>query len=223
LASLIDSHASSIGYPEPAYHSRKHFQDVCLALTALLSQPLASPQKSECDDPWVISHQDAWVLLFCAVAHDFGHDGSINKVAFELEKSSIQKVGAFLCESSFGSELIDKLEAKIKPIILATDPSFLGTLLAKFTGPTANPTRVDCMSMLIVEADLLASALPIHGKLLGKLLGQEWESSNPKAATLVASDQGRLKFLEYIRFISPHAIMLKIEDIRNQSIEQLKD
>ena len=223
LASLIDSQASSIGRPEPPYHSRKHFQDVCLALTALLSQPLASPPKSERLDPWAISQEDAWVLLFCAVAHDFGHDGSINKVAFELEKSSIQKVGAFLCESSFGPELIDKLEAKIKPIILATDPSFLGTLLAKFTGPTANPTRVDCMSMLMVEADLLASALPIHGKLLGKLLGQEWESSNPKAATLVASDQGRLKFLEYIRFISPHAIMLKIEDIRNQSIEQLKD
>jgi hypothetical protein len=76
--------------------------------------------------------------------------------------------------------------------------------------------------MLLVEADLLASVLPMRGRILGELLGQEWESNNPKAAAAVASDQGRFKFLEYIRFISPHAIMLKIEAIRYQSIEELK-
>jgi hypothetical protein len=223
LASLIDSYYSKLGHSEPAYHSRKHFQDVSLALTTLLSQPLASTQKSEFDDPWAISHEDAWVLLFCAVAHDFGHDGSTNKVPFELEKSSIEKTRRFLSQTCSAPDLIKELEAKIEPIILATDPSFLSSLLAKFTGPTANPTRIDCMSMLMVEADLLASVLPVCGKILGKLLGQEWESSNPKAAASVASDQGRLKFLEYIRFISPHAIMLQMEDIRNQSIQELKD
>jgi hypothetical protein len=223
LGSLVDSYYTNLGHSEPSYHSRKHFQDVCLALTTLLSQPLASPQKSEFHDPWAISHEDAWVLLFCAVAHDFGHDGSINKVPFELEKSSIEKTRIFLRQNSSAPDLIKDLEAKIEPIILATDPSFLSTLLAKFTEPTANPTRIDCMSMLMVEADLLASVLPVRGKALGKLLGQEWESSNPKAAASVASDQGRLKFLEYIRFISPHAIMLQMEDIRNQSIEELKD
>jgi hypothetical protein len=222
LASLIDSHANSIGHPEPGYHSRMHFQDVCLALTVLLSQPLASSQKSEFLDPWAISHEDAWVLLFCAVAHDFGHDGSINKAPFELEKSSIEKTRTFLTQTSSAPGLIKELEAKIESIILATDPSFLGTLLAKFTEPIANVTRIDCLSMLMVEADLLASVLPIHGKLLGKLLGQEWSSSNPKAAASVASDQGRLKFLEYVRFISPHATILKIENIRKQSIKQLK-
>lgn len=223
LASLIDSYYSNLGYSEPAYHSRKHFQDVCLALTVLLSQPLASTQQSEFDDPWAISHEDAWVLLFCAVAHDFGHDGSTNKAPFELEKSSIKKTRTFLSQNSSAPDLIMGLETKVESIILATDPSFLSTLLAKFTGPTANPTRIDCMSMLMVEADLLASVLPMHGKILGKLLGQEWESSNPKAAASVASDRGRLKFLEYVRFISPHAIMLKMEDIRNQSIKELKD
>ena len=223
LASLIDSYYSNLGYSEPAYHSRKHFQEVCLALTVLLSQPLASTQKSEFDDPWAISREDAWVLLFCAVAHDFGHDGSTNEVPFELEKSSIEKTYTFLSQNSSAPDLIKKLETKVESIILATDPSFLGALLAKFTGSTANFTRIDCMSMLMVEADLLASILPIHGKLLGKLLGQEWESSNPKAAASVASDQGRLKFLECVRFISPHAIMLKMEDIRNQSIELIKD
>jgi len=222
LASLIDSHAGSIGGPEPAYHSRKHFQDVCLALTALLDQPIKSVQQSDFHDSWEVSGEEAWVLLFCAVAHDYGHDGSINKTPFQLEKSSIEKTRAFLRGSCSEPNFTKTLEAKIESIILATDPSFFNTLLAKFTEPSAKPAKADCMSMLLVEADLLASALPKRGKALGKLLGQEWESSNPKAAAAVASDQGRLKFLEYIRFISPYAIMLKMEDIRHQSIEELK-
>jgi hypothetical protein len=146
----------------------------------------------------------------------------MNQTPFQLEKSSIEKARIFLSEGSHESGFIRALGDKMEPIILATDPSFFNTLVAKFTEPSAKPAKTDCMSMLLVEADLLASALPKRGKALGKLLGQEWESSNPKAAAAVASDQGRLKFLEYIRFISPYAIMLKMEDIRHQSIEELK-
>jgi hypothetical protein len=223
LAALIDSHNELLGFSEPAYHSRKHFQDVCLALTTLLDQPIKSVQKYDFHNLWEISSEEAWFLLFCAIAHDFDHDGSTNKTPFELEESSIKKTRIFLSQSGAAPSFINGLQAQIEPIILATDPSFLGSLLAKFNGPSAKPTKTDCLCMLMVESDLLASALPIRGKMLGKLLGQEWQSSNPKAAANVASDQGRLKFLEYIRFISPHAIMLNMEDIRNHSIKQLKD
>ena len=75
----------------------------------------------------------------------------------------------------------------------------------------------------MVEADLLASTLPSYGKILGSILGKEWANHNPKAAASVASDQGRLKFLQNIRFVSPYAIMLGMEDIRNYSIELLKE
>jgi hypothetical protein len=223
LAALIDTNNSSLGQPEPAYHSRQHFQDVCLALTALLDQPIKSIQRSDFHNLWEISSEEAWFLLFCAIAHDFGHDGSTNKTPFELERLSIEKTRAFLSQSVAAPSFIKELQAQIEPIILATDPSFLGSLLAKFNDPSAKPTKTDCLCMLIVESDLLASALPIRGKMLGKLLGQEWQSSNPKAATRVVSDQGRLNFLEYIRFISPYAFMLKMDDIRNHSIKQLKD
>jgi hypothetical protein len=223
LAALIDTNNSSLGQPEPAYHSRQHFQDVCLALTALLDQPIKSIQKTDFHNLWEITSEEAWFLLFCAIAHDFGHDGSTNKTPFELERLSIEKTRAFLSQSVAAPSFIKELQAKIEPIILATDPSFLGSLLAKFNDPSAKPTKTDCLCMLIVESDLLASALPIRGKMLGKLLGQEWQSSNPKAATRVVSDQGRLNFLEYIRFISPYAFMLKMDDIRNHSIKQLKD
>lgn len=223
LATLIDSHNGCSTYLEPAYHSRKHFQDVCLALTVLLDQPIKTGQNSDFQDVWEISSEEAWILLFCVIAHDFGHDGSTNKTPFELEKVSIEETRAFLSQSTITPAAAKALLAQMEPVILATDPSFLKSLLAKFSDPPAKPTKTDCLSMLMVESDLLASALPVRGKMLGNLLGQEWESSNPKAAAAVTSDQGRLKFLEHIRFISPHAIMLTMEAIRNQSIKELKD
>jgi len=222
LASLIDSHAGSIGVPEPAYHSRKHFQDVCLALTALLAQPKGSTQPSDLHDPWAISQDDAWVLLFCAVAHDFGHDGSINKTPFQLEKSSIEKTRIFLSEGSHESGFVAALGDKMEPMILATDPSNLRVLLSALSGSQISPNKMDCLCMLLVEADLLASTLPKRGLLLGQQLAREWETANPKAALVVATPQGRINFLEYIRFVSPYAIMLGMEDIRQESINQLK-
>ena len=223
LASLIDSHYDNLGHSEPAYHSRKHFQDVCLAITVLLDQPIKQDQRSDFHNLWEISREEAWILLFCAIAHDLGHDGSINKTPFQLEKSSIERTRLFLSQSTVTSAAVRELLAQqIEAIILATDPSFLSALLAKFNNPSANPTKTDCLSMLMVESDLLASALPVRGKILGKLLGREWESIDPEAAAAVTSNQGRLKFLEHIRFLSPHAIMLGMEDIRQHSIEQLK-
>ena len=223
LAAEIDRCYCAAGYIEPAYHSRKHFQDVCLALTALLAQPISKAMDPRSQNPWTVSKQEAWVLLFCALAHDFGHDGSINKTPFELEKRSIEKACSFLEKSWKGESQKNLLSAQIELIILATDPVFLSTLLAKCDNPFTFPTKTDCLCMLMVEADLLASTLPVSGKTLGKLLQQEWKSSNPKGAATVASDQGRLQFLQNIRFVSPYAIMLGIETIRNHSIELLKE
>jgi hypothetical protein len=53
-------------------------------------------------------------------------------------------------------------------------------------------------------------------------LAQEWQSSNPIAAASVKTNQGRLHFLQHIRFISPHAIALGLEQIRLTSINQLE-
>jgi hypothetical protein len=172
---------------------------------------------------WTVSPEEAWTLLLCAIAHDYGHDGSMNASPFQLERGSIAKIQSFLLESSISPALAQDLCAKIEPIILATDPAFFNTLLNQFNNPLNQPNKNDCMRMLMVEADLLASALPQGGQLLGKLLSQEWQPHHPQAAIAVASDQGRLNFLEHIRFISPYAMMLKMEDIRKQSIEELKD
>ena len=223
LASLIDSHSYATGQPEPSYHSRKHFQDVCLALTALLAQQIAQSPKSENQETWDLSKQDFWILLFCAIAHDFGHDGSINKSPFELEKRSIANTRLFISESEIETALKNFINTQIEPIILATDPSCLKKILTKFQDKSCSPTKIDCLCMLMVEADLLASTLPISGKMLGELLAKEWMLTNPAGAVMVASNQGRLRFLEHIRFISPHAKLLNLEAIRKLSIEQIKD
>ncbi len=99
---------------------------------------------------------------------------------------------------------------------------YLPTLLNKFISGN-NLQRSDYLSMLMVEADLLASALPKRGKILGERLSEEWQLTNPDAAALVKTDKGRLYFLEHIRFISPQSHAIGIEEIRKISINQVKE
>ena len=154
LSSYI-SHANGI---EPSYHNQNHFKDVCLSMTLLLrAQTEIVPLLAQ-SSPWKFSDQEAWILLLCAVCHDLGHDGSVNKHPFDLEKKSVELVQNFLEKSSLtlfeGKEIISAIE----PIILATDPRYLPTLLDKIISED-NLQRSDYLSMLMIEADLLASAL----------------------------------------------------------------
>lgn len=218
LSSYI-SHANGI---EPSYHNQNHFKDVCLSMTLLLrAQTEIVPLLAQ-SSPWKFSDQEAWILLLCAVCHDLGHDGSVNKHPFDLEKKSVELVQNFLEKSSLtlfeGKEIISAIE----PIILATDPRYLPTLLDKIISED-NLQRSDYLSMLMIEADLLASALPNKGKILGERLSEEWQLTNPEAAVSVKTDKGRLYFLEHIRFISPQSHALGIEDIRKASINSIKE
>ena len=211
---------------EPPYHCRGHFQDVCLAITLLMQQPIHYPIHYPIQTPdqslWLMTPKEAWLLLFCAIGHDYGHDGSINQTPNELEKRSIEKIDAFLHEFNEPPVLIEEIMPKVRPIILATDPSVFGNLVDKFTSNLPIITKEDCMSMLLVEADLMGSALPGHGVRLGQQLGLEWQTAHPEMAHRVASDQGRLSFLQHIRFMSPHSEMLGLDKIRQESINQIK-
>ena len=171
--------------------------------------------------PWQFSDQEAWTLLLCAVCHDLGHDGSMNEHLFDLEKRSVELVQKFLEKSSLTLFERKEIIGAIEPIILATDPRYLPILLDKFVSGD-NLQRSDYLSILMVEADVLASTLPNKGKILGEQLSDEWLLSNPAAAAAVKTDKGRLHFLEHIRFISPQSHALGIEDIRKISINQVK-
>lgn len=213
---------SSTNSIEPSYHNQDHFKDVCLSISLLLRAQTEIASSLDQAASWKVSDQEAWSLLLCAVCHDLGHDGSVNKHPFELEKRSIELVQEFLEKSSLTLFERKEIIGTIEPIILATDPRYLPTLLDKFiTGN--NLQRSDYLSMLMVEADLLASTLPNRGKILSERLSEEWQLTNPDAAASVKTKKGRLYFLEHIRFISPQSHALGIEEIRKISINQVKE
>ena len=152
---------------EPSYHNHNHFKDVCLSMTLLLrAQTEIVPLLAQ-SSPWKFSDQEAWNLLLCAVCHDLGHDGSMNEHPFELEKRSVELVQKFLEKSSLTFFERKEIIGAIEPIILATDPRYLPTLLDKFVSGD-NLQRSDYLSILMVEADVLASTLPNKGKILGE-------------------------------------------------------
>jgi hypothetical protein len=219
LAFDVNAYNERMGSNEPHYHNRQHFKDVCTSLTLLLNQKVKSVDHLTC---WELSPKDFWILLLCAIGHDYGHDGSMNSFPCQLEKQSIERIKISLGALQQSTINIDSLMAKIEPMVLATDPSNLKGLLSTFSGSQINPNKMACLCMLLVEADLLASTLPKRGLLLGQQLAKEWETANPKAALVVTKPQGRINFLEHIRFISPYAIMLGLEDVRQESINQLK-
>ena len=63
-------YATQIMQPAPAYHSRAHFKDVCLALSALASQVSLIGAREGLDQQWQLSAEEWWILLFCAIAQD---------------------------------------------------------------------------------------------------------------------------------------------------------
>lgn len=220
---------------EPAYHSRSHFKEVCLGITLLVAQQnlphrheqnIAGQQNIafiiNSSNPWYLSAEDAWLLLFSAIGHDFGHTGMMNSVPFEIEKKSIEKIDLWLRSLNLSSDFIDDLMPKVETIILATDPMYLNALLKIIQSTSPPPTKLNYLSMLMVEADLLASSLPKRGVMLTEALAKEWQAHYPDKAQILMAPDGRLKFLQHIAFLGPHAQRLALNASRIELIEKLQ-
>jgi hypothetical protein len=214
LSIHVENHNQSLDW-EPNYHSRSHFKDVCVALSLLIQS-----QASIANSPSTHSapSEEAWILLFCAIGHDFGHDGTINTSPFELEKKSISHIKHWLKTTNYPPREMNGLLNYVEPIVLATDPKNFQTLLTK----KIDQNRTDLMALLMVEADLMASILPVRGAMLSRNLAMEWNQNYPDIAKKVNSVEGRLGFLERVRFTSPHSQILNISAIQQTHIRQLK-
>ena len=218
LSIHIQNHNQSLNW-EPNYHSRSHFKDVCIALSLLIQSQAAIANASAALPALSISSEEAWILLFCAIGHDCGHNGTINTSPFELEKKSISQVHHWLNTTNYPPTEINALMNYVEPIILATDPKNFQTLLTKKIDQNH---RTDLMALLMVEADLMASILPVRGALLSRNLAMEWNQNYPDMAKLVNSIEGRIGFLERVQFTSPHSQVLNISAIQKTHISQLK-
>ena len=218
LSIHIQNHNQSLNW-EPNYHSRSHFKDVCIALSLLIQSQTTINNASAALPALSISSEEAWILLFCAIGHDCGHNGTINTSPFELEKKSISQIHHWLNTTNYPPTEINALMNYVEPIILATDPKNFQTLLTKKIDQNH---RTDLMALLMVEADLMASILPVRGALLSRNLAMEWNQNYPDMAKLVNSIEGRIGFLERVQFTSPHSQVLNISAIQKTHISQLK-
>ena len=119
LSIHIQNHNQSLNW-EPNYHSRSHFKDVCIALSLLIQSQAAIANASAALPALSISSEEAWILLFCAIGHDCGHDGTINTSPFELEKKSIAQIHHWLNTTNYPPTKINALMNYVEPIVLAT-------------------------------------------------------------------------------------------------------
>jgi hypothetical protein len=215
LAICIDALNSSFEF-EPAYHSRKHFVDVCIGISALLSQNIGCGDTKPLS-PWTVSKEESWLLLFAAIGHDYMHRGRINSVDYENELISLNGLQLFLNKySDLSPEFKQNLMLKLHQLILPTCFDFTHLLYEKINNGIA--VQIDYLAMLLTEADVLASTLPRRGKVLSKRLSLEWRDQNKELSNYVASKEGYEKFLQKIQFLSDQSKKLNVVHFKNNLI-----
>jgi len=215
LANCIDALNSSFEF-EPAYHSRKHFVDVCTGISALLSQNIGSDEAKQFS-PWTVSKEDSWLLLFAAIGHDYMHRGRINSVDYENELISLKGLQLFLDNySNFSTEYKQNLMRTLHRLILPTCFDFTHLLYEKINMGMGD--QLDYLAMLLTEADVLASILPHRGKVLSKRLSLEWRDQNKELSNYVASKEGYDAFLQKVQFLSDQSKKLNVVHFKNNLI-----
>jgi hypothetical protein len=211
LAICIDELNSSFE-SEPPYHSRKHFVDVCIGISTLLSQNLERGQAQQLS-PWTLSKEDSWLLLFAAIGHDYMHRGRINAVDYENELISLNGLQLFLeNHSNFSADYKQNLMLALHRLILPTCFDFTHLLYEKINQGMGD--QLDCLAMLLTEADVLASILPHRGKVLSRRLSLEWEDQNKELSQFVASKEGYDAFLQKVQFLSDQSKKLNVVHVK---------
>ncbi len=189
---------------EPDYHNRLHISDTLVALTALLLQQRAVDQRAA-QGP--LSPQE-WQMVLAICSHDLLHTGGINRYTSELEAQSLAALTPLMQRHG----VMDEDQAAIGYMILQTDPSLVKASHQQVRQAPFDLTRLSCQTVLIQEADILASALPQIGEALTRQLSQEWSKIDPQRAQSLLSVQARLFFLrEMALFSSPASQRLGIQ------------
>lgn len=204
----------------PAYHSKKHMMDVCLMLSYILMQEEGAQKDLSDSSPWMTSSTEKWQLLLAAAAHDLGHPGLMNSAPYEIEQQSLDLLAALFNRTGADPVLVKEILESIEPWILATDHAQYGALLERVSQPGLK--HVDCLAMLLVEADLASSVLPVRGKLLTDRLSDEWAKPYPEKSIALRNQVGYLSFLASLQFLSPHSVHAGIATILTNSLTQLR-
>jgi hypothetical protein len=199
---------------EPAYHNRLHTADTLVALATLLR----AQRSLERHAPALPTPAERLGLLAMA-AHDLLHDGNINRFGSELESRSADHLQPLLTEMK-----ITPVDAqRVRALILATDPARVPEIHARVCGRSFCVEDDDCLAVLLVEADILASTLVTTGLPLTAQLAVEWDRVAPERAQALRQPLGRLGFLEHAAlFSSPASTLLGLPAVRQAQIDALR-
>lgn len=197
---------------EPEYHNRLHIADTLVCMThLLLAQRLASPKAR------VVAEAE-YLGLIVMLGHDFLHSGQVNRFAGELEARAVAQLQPILKRHGVAADDIET----IGHCILKTDPSGVRQSHELISGRPFVPTDRDCLVVLVTEADILASTLPVTAQRQTERLAHEWSLLNLPAAKTLLQPASRVYFLEKAAlFSSPAAGLLGINGFKQAELQQL--
>ena len=193
---------------EPNYHNRLHTADVTVAMS--LQILIETEQLHSRNPEWMAAG------LLTAVVHDFEHPGRVNTKPSEIEKKSFAAVMPILKKHHIQSEWL-------APVKYAVERS-------AFSMMRENHLRVknqkfewsqDWLTILLNEADIMASCVSEFSEDLSLALSEEWKFNDYSAYKTVATTTGRLEFLQNTIFSSRSSHVLNVEKIINQKINSL--
>ena len=206
----VDGQARAALNQEPEYHSRLHVANTLEALTTLL---LLQRQHSGAER--TIPSPMEWTAILIMLSHDLLHDGSINRQESQIEARSVAYLKPLMQQHQV--DLAD--QHIIQMIILWTDATLVKAGHEKIKNKPFFIEDMDCLTVLIQEADILASAMPEVGPLLTKQLASEWAKINHHGMSALTTASGRIEFLRHgALFSSPASQLLGINAVKSAQL-----
>jgi hypothetical protein len=218
---------------EPAYHNRLHVADTLVSLAVLIraqerfesagGRDLEVARSSGAggrDASRRALHRQALQIeaMIAMVAHDYLHDGTVNRFRGQLEARSSAAVDAVLV----GMGLPGRARARIRRWIRATDPLIIADHHDRINGRPFTIGEPDCLQTLINEADILVSSLPSFAASQTDALASERSANGIPGAGSLHSSRSRRQFLERVAiFTSDASYSLGLAQLRALQLEAL--
>ncbi len=216
VAALVEADGSQrrVDLREPQYHNRLHIADTLVCMThLLLAQRVAEGREA------APTRLEECIALMVMAGHDYLHTGMINRFPYELETRSVDSLRPVMKRHAVDA----RDEETIVHCILKTEPTQVKASLEAIQGRPFGLGDRDCLAVMVEEADILASTLPVTAAAQTQRLVEEWETANPAAAKNLQSPKARLYFLEHAAlFSTPAARVLGVDEIKRGEIDSIK-
>ena len=198
---------------EPTYHNRLHMAQAFESMSCLLltQRELGAEPPSP-----AYAHRELLALL-AMLAHDLFHTGLQNQTPGEIEQLALHGLQPYL--DTFGVPAQD--QADISYIILHTDPALTAQVHQDCQGKVFDLADTQCLCLLAVEADILASALPNLGPQLTQFLAQEWAPHYPESSQNLLRPNARAGFLKHqVLFSSPASLHVGLAKLVEAQLQE---